>query len=252
MNFLRSSIGRKILMAVTGVILLGFVAGHLVGNLQIFEHPDRINGYAHFLQSLGPVLWLVRLGLLACVALHIWLATVLSLENATARGGTYGLKHTIQATLASRMMRWTGYVVLAFLLYHLAHFTLGLAQMDTFKTSLEPYAMEGDYHVLGIPVVSAGTEVLDVHSMVILGFMNPLVSLFYITAVGLLSLHLLHGVDSLFQTLGLRNAKWSGLLRKVAVVFCTLYFIGNLAIPASVMLGKIQPREDVSAAIAPR
>ena len=108
MNLFCSSIGRKILMAVTGVVLIGFAAGHLVGNLQVFAHPDRINGYAHFLQSLGPVLWLVRLVLLACVVIHIWAATVLSMENTTARGAPYGVKHTIQATLASRLMRWTG------------------------------------------------------------------------------------------------------------------------------------------------
>jgi succinate dehydrogenase / fumarate reductase cytochrome b subunit len=252
MNLFCSSIGRKILMAGTGVVLIGFVAGHLVGNLQIFAHPDRINGYAHFLQSLGPALWLVRLGLLACVVVHIWAATVLSMENAAARGVPYGFKHTIQATLASRLMRWTGYIVLAFLLYHLAHFTLGFAQSGTFKTNLEPYLMEGDYHVMGFPVVSAGTEVLDVHSMVILGFQNKLVSLFYIVAVGLLSFHLLHGIDSLFQTLGWRNAKWSGCLRKAALVFCTLYFLGNLAIPGSVLLGKLQPRPDVAAAIESR
>ena len=252
MNLFCSSIGRKILMAVTGVVLIGFAAGHLVGNLQVFAHPDRINGYAHFLQSLGPVLWLVRLVLLACVVIHIWAATVLSMENTTARGAPYVVKHTIQATLASRLMRWTGYIVLAFILYHLAHFTLGFAQPGTFKANLDPYVMEGDYHILGIPVVSAGTEVLDVHSMVILGFMNPLVSLFYIVAVGLLSFHLLHGIDSLFQTLGLRNAKWSGALRKIALVFCLLYFLGNLAIPGSVLLGTLQPRDDIAAAIESR
>jgi succinate dehydrogenase / fumarate reductase cytochrome b subunit len=252
MNLFCSSIGRKILMAVTGVVLIGFVTGHLIGNLQVFQHPDHINGYAHFLQSLGPTLWLVRLGLLACVVIHIWAATVLSLENAAARGTAYGFKHTIQATLASRMMRWTGYIVLAFIFYHLAHFTLGFAQSGTFKTNLEPYIMEGDYHVMGFPVVSGGTEVLNVHSMVILGFMNPMVSLFYIVAVGLLSFHLLHGIDSLFQTLGWRNAKWSGVLRWVAIIYCTLYFLGNLAIPGSVLLGRLQPQVDVVAALQGR
>ncbi len=252
MNLFCSSIGRKILMAVTGVILIGFVTGHLVGNLQVFQHPDHLNGYAHFLQSLGPVLWLVRLGLLACVVIHIWAATVLSLENAAARGAPYGFKHTIQATLASRMMRWTGYIVLAFILYHLAHFTVGIAQAGTFKTNLAPYLMQGDYHVMGITVVPAGMEVHDVHSMVILGFQNQIVSLFYIVAVGLLSLHLLHGFDSLFQTLGLRNAKWSGVLRKITVVFCTLYFLGNLAIPGAVLLGKLQPQAEAVAALEAR
>lgn len=110
-----SSIGRKILMAVTGVILIGFVVGHLVGNLQIFESPDRLNGYAEFLHQTGPLLWVVRIVLLASVLIHIWAATVLTLENRAARSVPYGVKHTIQATLSSRLMRWTGVVVLAFL-----------------------------------------------------------------------------------------------------------------------------------------
>ncbi len=94
-SFFGSSIGRKIIMAVTGVILIGFVVGHLVGNLQIFQDPDHINGYAQFLHQLGPLLWLVRLGLLATALLHIWAATVLTLENKKARGGDYAFKHTI-------------------------------------------------------------------------------------------------------------------------------------------------------------
>lgn len=243
MNLFSSSIGRKILMAVTGVVLIGFVTGHLIGNLQIFQEPDHINGYAHFLQSLGPALWIARIVLLVCVVLHIWAATALTMENAAARGGgpRYSVKHTIRATLSSRMMRWTGYIVLAFILYHLAHFTLGYAQHSTFKTVLPPYVMTGDYHVLGITVVDAGTEVHDVYSMVIRGFQVPAVAVFYIVAVGLLSFHLLHGFDSLFQTLGLRSAKWSGVLRKISLVFCTLYFFGNLLIPAAALLGYLQP-----------
>src|SRR3954464_10141162 len=134
MNLFRSSIGRKFLMAVTGLILIAFVIGHLVGNLQVFSGPDRLNGYAHFLQSLGPTLWAARIGLLIAVGIHVWAATVLTLENHAARQTKYGVKHTIRATLASRTMRWTGYVVFAFILYHLAHFTLGIAQPGTYKT----------------------------------------------------------------------------------------------------------------------
>ena len=161
-------------MAVTGVVLIGFVVGHLVGNLQVFEDPDRINGYSHFLQSLGPTLWAARIFLLACVTLHIWAATVLALESRRARGDEpYAVKKWIQATVASRYMRWTGYVVLAFILYHLAQFTLGVAQPATFKANIPHYTMKGDYHVLGFTVVPAGTEVLDVRSMVIRGFSNP-------------------------------------------------------------------------------
>src|SRR3954466_14530415 len=134
-SLFRSSIGRKILMAVTGLILIGFVIGHLVGNLQVFQEPDHINGYAQFLHQLGPLLWVARIGLIAAVEIHIWAATVLTLENNKARGGAYGFKHTIQATVASRTMRLTGYVVLAFVIYHLAHFTWGAAQSESFKTN---------------------------------------------------------------------------------------------------------------------
>jgi succinate dehydrogenase / fumarate reductase cytochrome b subunit len=240
-HLFRSTIGRKFIMAVTGVVLIGFVIGHLIGNLQVFEDPDRINGYAHFLQSLGPVLWIVRIILLVCVSLHIWAATVLALESRRARGDhPYRVKRWLQATLASRYMRWTGYVVLAFILYHLAQFTVGAVQPATFKENLPRYAMTADYHVLGLTVVRAGTSVLDVRRMVILGFQNTWVAVFYIVAVGLLSVHLLHGADSLFQTLGWRNARWSGALRVVVTVLCAAYFLGNLAIPGAVLTGYLR------------
>ncbi len=241
-NLFGSSIGRKFIMALTGLVLIGFVFGHLVGNLQVFAHPDKINGYAHFLQSLGPVLWLVRIGLLVCVGLHIWAATALTLESRRARGSEpYGVKTWIQAAFASRYIRWSGYVVLGFILYHLAHFTLGVAQAGTYKTALPAYRLTADYQVLGFTVVPAGTPVHDVHQMVVLGFQPPLVALFYIVAVGLLSLHLLHGMDSLFQTLGWRNASWSRSLRKVVALLCVAYFAGNLVIPGAVMTGALKP-----------
>ncbi len=228
-------------MAVTGVVLIGFVAGHLVGNLQVFESPDRINGYAHFLQSLGPALWFARMFLLACVGLHIWAATVLTLESQGARGDEpYRVKRWISATFASRYMRGTGYVVLAFILYHLAHFTVGLAQPASFKENIAHYVMKGDYHVLGVTVTAAGTEVLDVRTMMIRGFGSPFVSIFYIVAVGLLSLHLLHGAESLFQTLGWRNRRWEGGLRAAVTLLCAAYFLGNLAIPGGVLLGVLR------------
>ena len=246
----RSSIGRKILMAVTGLILIGFVIGHLVGNLQIFQEPDHINGYAQFLRNLGPLLWVARIGLLAAALIHIWAATVLTLENNAARGGAYGVTHTIQATLASRTMRLTGYVVFAFVLYHLAQFTWGLAQSSTFKDNLPLYKMANEYRVAGFPVIDPGTEVHDVHTMVIRGFQNPIVSVFYIIAVGLLSVHLAHGIDSMFQTLGLRSTRWGGGLRKFAVAFAVLYFFFNLTIPGSVLLGRLQPRTPGVAALS--
>jgi succinate dehydrogenase / fumarate reductase cytochrome b subunit len=177
------------------------------------------------------LLWVARIGLLVAVVVHIWAATVLTLENHAAREVKYGVKHTIQATLASRLMRWTGVVVLAFLLYHLAHFTLGLAQVPTFKENLPHYLMTGEYRVAGFPVVHAGADVLDVRTMVILGFQNPVVAIFYLLAVGLLSLHLLHGFDSLFQTMGWRSARWARALRLLSVVFCAAYFFFNAPSP---------------------
>lgn len=248
-NFFTSSIGRKFLMAVTGLILIGFVIGHLVGNLQIFSPPDKINGYAEFLHGLGPLLWVARIGLLVAVGIHIWAAAVLTLENRRARGSSrYGVKNTIRATLASRTMRWTGVVVLAFIVYHLLHFTLGGVQKDTFKANLPAYVLTADYHVAGIAVVPAGKAVADVHSMVIYGFQNVPVSIFYIVAVGLLSFHLLHGVDSMFQTFGWRNHRWATGLRRVALLFAVGYFLANAAIPLAILTGKVQLHDGAKAA----
>ena len=243
-----SSLGRKYLMAVTGAVLLVFVTGHLIGNLQIFSPPDKLNGYAHFLQSLGPALWAVRAILLACVLIHVWAAVQLTLENYLARPEKYEVGHTIQATLSSRTMRWTGVVVLAFVLYHLAQFTVGWAHPDEFKGRLPEYTMTGDFHVLGFPVVMKGQAVRDVYSMVFLGFSHPVVSLFYMIAVGLLSFHLAHGAESMFQSLGWRSERWAGALKKVVVLYCLLYFLGNLAIPGAILTGAVKPAAGTYAA----
>jgi len=246
-NLFCSSIGRKLLMAVTGVVLIAFVTGHLAGNLQIFESPDKINGYAHFLQSLGPTLWAMRLFLLACVGIHIWAAVVLTLESWQARPDAYEFRHTIRATLSSRTMRWTGVIVLAFILYHLAQFTVGWVHPEEFKGAHE-YVMRSDFHLFGFPVVTKGQAVADVYSMVFLGFSHPLVALFYIVAVGLLSFHLVHGADSLFQTLGWRTERWAGLLRRLVVLCSLLYFLGNLAIPGAILTGLARPAAGTYAA----
>lgn len=236
-------------MAVTGLVMVGFVTGHLIGNLQIFSAPDHINGYAHFLQSLGPVLWGLRLFLLACVGIHIWAAVALTLESRAARGPEpYAVQKWLNAGLASRYMRLSGLVVLAFLVYHIAHFTLGYAQSGSFKGKLPEWTLTADVREFGIPLATKGTEVHDVYSMVFLGFANPVVSGFYIIAVGLLTMHLLHGIDSLFQTLGWRSAKWACTLRKAVVVYCILYFLGNLAIPGAILTGLAKPAAGTYAA----
>jgi succinate dehydrogenase / fumarate reductase, cytochrome b subunit len=248
-NLFHSSIGRKILMAVSGLVLTGFAVGHLVGNLQIFAHPDKINGYAHFLQSLGPVLWLVRLVLLGAVGLHIWAAVALTLENKAARGPKgYGIHRWLAATWASRTMRLSGLVVFAFIIYHILHFTVGFIGSDYSKSTLPHWVLTEDVREFGFPLAAKDAIVHDVYSMIFIGFSNPLVSAFYILATGLLAIHLWHGVESMFQTLGLRNAAWSASLRRAVALFALIYFLGNLAIPGAILSGLAQPAPGTTAA----
>ncbi len=239
-NIFCSSLGKKYIMALTGLALLGFATGHLVGNLQVFSHPDKINGYAHFLQGLGPMLWVVRLSLLAIVALHVWAMAQLTIENHKARPMGYDFKHTIQATFASRSMRWTGFVVGAFLVYHILHFTVGAASNDTFKANLAEYTMAHDFHLFGLTIVSAGAKVHDVHTMMVLGFQKEVVAIFYMVAVTLLGFHLWHGFESAFQSLGLRTSRWGCCLRGATRLFVVLYILGSVAIPGSILAGVVK------------
>lgn len=215
-----SSIGRKFLMALTGLVLFGFVTGHLVGNLQIFLPPEKINHYGLLLESLGGGLWAIRLFLLACVAIHVWLAIQLTLENRAARPESYLGEKTNRATLASRVMARTGLIVLAFLIYHLAHFTVRAGH---------PEWSEHTYKL------ADGTMVRDVYKMVVEGFSNGWVSLFYIVSVGLLSFHLVHGIVSMFQSLGLKNETWTRNLEIFAKIYCVGYFVLNALIPLSIL-----------------
>lgn len=213
-------------MAVTGLVLFGFVTGHLLGNLQIFLAPEYINVYAHKLEALGPFLWLIRAFLFACLVIHVWLAIQLTLENRAARPGRYGVDFTNRATLASRVMARTGFVVLAFIFFHIAHYTVRAGH---------PEWSEHTY-----TLADGITKVRDVHTMMVLGFSNALVSGFYVLAVGILSYHLSHGIVSMFQSLGLKNEKWTQGLERVAVVYCWLYFLLNAAIPLAVLGGFVK------------
>lgn len=211
-----TSIGKKVVMALTGIILIGFVFGHLVGNLQIFGPSEKINHYAHFLQGLGSGLWVVRTVLLGSVILHIWAAVVLTLENWKARPANYNANTTIQASYASRTMRWSGVIVFVFILYHLAHFTVRVTHPEYSEWTTQ---------------LHDGTVVKDVYRMIVVGFSSPIVSGFYIISIALLSLHLSHGISSLFQSLGLRTEGWGGFLDKLSVILAWGYFLGNAAIP---------------------
>ena len=233
----KTSLGKKIVMAVTGLIMVGFILGHLIGNLQIFLPPDKINAYAHFLQGLGGALWIVRIVLLVTVALHVYVSIQLVLENRAARGGkTYDAQKTLKASYASRTMKYSGPIVFFFIIYHLLHFTV-----------------RGDVLGAAVPetTLADGTHVHDIHSMMVIAFQNIWVSLAYIVSIALLSIHLSHGLSSMFQSLGLRTRTWSDFLNKVAIVVSVLYFLGNLAIPAGVLSGTVKVQNpDVKIAVA--
>ncbi|MBL4576375.1 MAG: succinate dehydrogenase cytochrome b subunit [Opitutaceae bacterium] len=232
---LKTSIGKKIIMALTGAVLIGFIIGHLVGNLQIFSDPEKINAYAHFLQGLGPALWLIRLFLLLCVGLHIWMAVLLWCENKKARSQSYTASHTIQASYASRTMKYSGFIVLAFILYHLAHFTVK--------------ATNPEYNEM-MWTLADGTVVPDVHLMMVAGFSSLTVSLFYLISVGLLSFHLSHGFQSMFQSVGLRTETWGRALKVISIVLSLAYFAGNAVIPLSVLTGKVSRPDSSIEAVA--
>ncbi len=170
--FYRTSIGKKFIVAVTGLILIGFIIGHLLGNLQIFLGPDWVNSYAEHLHALGPILWLIRIFLLTTVVLHIFFTIKLAIENKQARPKTYASKNYVKASLASRHMVVSGLVIFAFVIYHLLHFTL--RTVDPRFALLKHDALNR----------------YDVYSMMVYGFQNVYVSSFYILALFLLTLHL--------------------------------------------------------------
>jgi succinate dehydrogenase / fumarate reductase cytochrome b subunit len=225
--FYRSSVGKKIIVAITGVILILFVIGHLLGNLQIFIGPDWINGYSQHLRDLGPLLWLIRAFLLITVVLHIYLTILLAIENRRARPEPYVDRRYVKATFASRHMVMSGLIVLAFIIYHLAHFTVrvtdrrfGLLRADSL----------GHY---------------DVYSMMVYGFQNYFVSGFYVLGLFLLALHLSHGSSSLFQSLGLNDKKLTPRLALAGRIFAWLLFAGYTSIPVAILLGLIKPAQQL-------
>ncbi|MDB4358032.1 succinate dehydrogenase cytochrome b subunit, partial [bacterium] len=187
--FAKSSIGRKIIVAVTGLALVLFLAGHLTGNLLIFAGRDAFNDYAQFLHEVfhGAGVWIARIGLLACFVAHVWFTILLTRENKTARTN-YDHQATVQAPKSSLIMIWSGLTILAFIIFHLLHFTV----------------KAGTDYASFMQVMPDGSERHDAWKMVIVGFSNPLVAIFYIIAMTLLCSHLSHGVASIFQTLGLR------------------------------------------------
>jgi len=219
-GFILSSMGKKLLVAVTGALLAAFLIGHLLGNLSIFLGQDAINTYAQKLRELGELLWIARISLLLAVFVHIWAVICLTLENRKARPIGYAVKAHRQATVFARTMRVTGLVIAAFVV-HLAHFTWQIVNPQY-----------RDLHD------AMGRH--DVYSMVILGFQNPLVSGFYLLALGLLAFHLSHGIASMFQTLGWSTQQTRPAYEFVARIFAWALFAGFASIPLSVLGNLLQ------------
>ncbi len=216
----QSSLGKKYVMAITGLGLFGFVIVHMIGNLQFFGGPTLINEYAESLKSKPPILWGARLALLAAVVLHITAAIQLHAANRRARPQGYANGKVLASTLANRTIIVSGLILVVFIGFHLAHFTIGWINPS--------YMTLSD---------SAGRH--DVRAMMIAGFSNPAIVIFYIVSVGLLCLHLSHGVASIFQSLGLRSKKTEANLKKLAVAAAIILFFGFCAIPVAVIAGLV-------------
>jgi succinate dehydrogenase / fumarate reductase, cytochrome b subunit len=225
--FYRSSVGKKMIVAITGVILILFVIGHLLGNLQIFLGPDWINGYSQHLHDLGPLLWAIRIFLLAAVTIHIYATIQLAIENRRARPLPYIEKEHVKATFASRHMLMSGLIVFAFIIYHIAHFTVRVTDPRFALLKADPL------------------NHYDVYSMMVYGFQSYLVSGFYVLGLFLLALHLSHGSSSFFQSLGLNDKKLAPRLALGGRIFAWLLFAGYTSIPIAILLGLIKPAQQL-------
>jgi succinate dehydrogenase / fumarate reductase cytochrome b subunit len=209
-GFYRSTIGRKIVMAVTGLILVGFVTGHMTGNLLMFKGPEAINAYSRFLHSLGELLWVVRAVLLVSLILHVHSAWTLTRLARAARPAGYATHEVQVSTWSARSMRWGGALLLAFVVFHLLHLTTG---------TLHPDFMAA-----------------DVYDNVIIGLGVPAVGLFYVVSMAALAMHLHHGVSSLFQTLGVNHPHANPGRRRLAVILSVAVPVGFASIPVAVVL----------------
>jgi succinate dehydrogenase / fumarate reductase cytochrome b subunit len=219
-GFYAAPIGKKAVMAVTGVILVGYVVAHLLGNLQIYSpNHDQINAYAGFLHNPNNLLalWAARSVLLLAVILHITASVQLFLQNRAARPVAYIKKDDVPASYAARTMIWSGPIVGLFVIFHVLHLTVGA--------------------VLPLRDVGGNPVTPDVRYNVIAGFQNYAVSGFYIFAMILLCMHLYHGVWSMFQSMGISHPRYTRKLKRGAAILAILIAIGNCSIPIAVMIG---------------
>jgi succinate dehydrogenase / fumarate reductase cytochrome b subunit len=223
MTFYRTAVGKKVVMAITGFITFGFVAVHVLGNLQLFLGPERLNKYAEFLQGLGGMLWALRAVMLISVVLHIWSATQVTLQSWAARPQGYAVHRLRETTYAARTMRWGGPIIALFVIFHLLHFTTG--QLHPTPEAFHP---------------AAGAAV-NVFNNVVTGFQVPWAAAIYMVAMVLIGLHLYHGVWSMLQTIGASCPKWNAWRRRFALAFALFVTFGGLSIPTAVLAGLVVP-----------
>ena len=219
-GWLRSSIGKKVLMAASGMLLLGFVIAHLAGNLLIYAGPNALNAYAKKLRDLGGLLWMARAGLLLAVVGHVWTSVQLSLENRRARPVSYRRQQFMTTTWMARTMLFSGALFVAYVVYHLLHFTFGLTH----------------------PAISHAVDSLgrhDVYRMVVLSFQQWPIVVAYILGVAALCLHLSHGIGSAFQTLGVNNERTLVFWERFGQLLSAALFLGYISIPLSVLTGLV-------------
>ena len=216
-----TSIGRKLVVAASGIALIGFLIVHMLGNLAVYQGPEALNAYSAWLQG-HPFLWVARAGLLGVFGTHIYLALRLALDNRAARPIAYQRSENVAATVSSRRIAMTGLLVLVFLVYHLLHFTFGAVQPE---------------HAGLID----GQNRHDVYSMMVYGFQSLPVAASYVVAMLVLGVHLHHGAASLFQSLGINHESYNGLIRAASLALVAIIVIGNCSIPILVQVGVIVP-----------
>jgi succinate dehydrogenase / fumarate reductase cytochrome b subunit len=226
-TFFRSSLGLKVLMALSGVILFGFVVVHMLGNLQAFLGPEALNSYAEKLRVVPALLWAARIVLLVAAAVHIYSAWRLTRMNWAARPVGYREQAWRESNYASRTMRWSGVLLALFIVYHLLHFTFG-------PRAVHPHFVPG-----------------DVFHNFVTGFQNPLVSFFYIAAMAALGLHLYHGAWSFLQTLGLSHPRYNHLRHAFATFITVVVVAGNVSFPIAVLAGVIREGRPAAAYLPP-
>ena len=217
MRLLSDSIGRKAVVAVTGLFMVLFVVVHLLGNSTIFAGPDGINAYAEKLHGLGPFVWAFRLVMLCLLGLHVIFAVLLTLENRAANPDKYAVKKMLKANFASETMIWTGLLLLAFLVYHLMQFTARVT-----------------------PDIVLGNDAknrVDVFTMVFTSFRITPIALVYVAAMVTLFLHLSHGIQSIFQSIGLNNDKTMPQFSVLGKVLSAIFLVGYSAIPVLILVG---------------